>query len=92
MKLTKQQIAQIEKCYKKADLMMRRAFAEHAVLAELIADATGVEGMCDYLQGDGIGFTPYSNNDTHIHLDDLIAFAKKGEDITEELILNNLSI
>ena len=54
------------------------------VMSVLINDFTGVEGNCDYLPGDGFGFTPISNNNTHIPLDYLIKFAEKGQDITED--------
>ena len=55
-------------------------------IASLIEDFTGVVGYVDHLQGDGFGFTPKTNNDTHIPLSELIGIAKKGVDITEEEI------
>jgi len=36
--------------------------------------------------------TPESNNDTHISIDDLIKLAESGVEITEELILENISL
>lgn len=61
-------------------------------LGRLISEFSGVNGECDFLQGDGIGFTPSSNDETHIPVSDLITLAENRQQIDEELILKNLSI
>ena len=60
-------------------------------IAKIIQETTGVIGNVDLLAGDGFGFTPESNNDTHVGVDDIIKWAENGEEITEELILDRLS-
>jgi hypothetical protein len=92
MKLTKEQIKAIDNAHKKAlkaNIAMEIATQS---LSAIITETLGIEGNCDYLTGDGFGFTPISNDDTHIPIDDLIQFAKNGDDITEEFILDNLSL
>jgi len=92
MKLTKEQIKLLEKAHRNAIILENKLSGAEGILALLIEEMTGVEGYCDYLSGDGFGFTPVSNNETHIPFGDLIQLAKNGEDITEDLILQNLSI
>lgn len=92
MILTKKQIKELKKELKKAnDAEMKLSSARQGI-AMLIYDFTGIIGDCDFLMGDGFGFTPESNNDTHIPIETLIEYAENGQDITEEFILKNLSI
>ena len=92
MKLTKKQINALKKEHKKAEIAERKLSMATQGLSMLIQEFTAIEGECDLLQGDGFGFTPHSNNDTHIPIDDLIKHAENGVDITEDFILKNLSI
>ena len=92
MILTKKQIRELKKELKKAELAERKLSMATQGISMLISDFTGIEGECDLLAGDGFGFTPHSNNDTHISVDDLIRHAENGQDITEEFILRNLFI
>lgn len=92
MILTKKQINILEKALRKSDTLQIKAQNAAGDLAALIEDFTGVENHVDYLQGDGHGVTPLSNNDTHVPLDYLIIAAKNGIDINEEYMLENLSI
>jgi hypothetical protein len=92
MILTKKQISELKKANKKAEALENKLSIAKQTIASLIEDFTGVEGECDFLQGDGFGFTPMSNNDTHIPIDHLIEHAENGQDITEDFILRNLSI
>lgn len=92
MILTKKQIRELKKELKKAELAERKLSMATQRISMLISDFTGIEGECDLLMGDGFGFTPHSNNDTHIPVDALIKQAENGQDITEEFILRNLSI
>jgi hypothetical protein len=92
MILNKKQIAELKREHLKAEKAERKLSFARQGIAMLIQDFTGIEGECDLLQGDGFGFTPNSNNDTHIPIDDLIKHAETGQDITEEFILRNLSI
>lgn len=92
MKLTKRQINALKKEHKKAEIAEQKFLIATKCLGMLIQDFTGIEGNCDLLQGDGFGFTPESNNHTHIPVDDLIKHAENGVDITEDFILDNLSI
>lgn len=92
MILSKKQIQQLKIANKKAEGLESKLSIAKQTIASLIEDFTGVEGECDFLQGDGFGFTPMSNNDTHIPIDHLIEHAEKGQDITEDFILRNLSI
>ena len=92
MILTKKQITELKKANKKAESLESKLSIAKQTIASLIEDFTGVEGECDFLQGDGFGFTPMSNNDAHIPIDHLIEHAEKGQDITEDFILRNLSI
>ena len=92
MILTKKQINVLKKEHRKAEKAASALSMATQGLSMLIQDFTGIEGECDLLQGDGFGFTPHSNNDTHIPIDNLIEHAENGQDITEDFILQNLSI
>ena len=92
MILTKKQIKKLEVALKKADILQIKAQNASGNIASLISEFTGVECVVDYLQGDGHGVTPVSDNDTHVPISYLISAAKKGENIDEDYMLNNLSI
>lgn len=92
MKLTKRQTQKIRTAHKKALNAENLYSLAMQDLCDTISGITGVEGNVDYLQGDGFGFTPEVNNDTHIPIDLLIDFAEKEKDINIDLILNNLSL
>jgi hypothetical protein len=91
MILTKQQIRKIEHAWYQAQKAENIAREKMAELETVIVETLKIKGSADYLMGDGFGFTPESNDDTHIYLADLIEFAKNGEDITEDFILDNLT-
>lgn len=92
MKLTKRQIQKIKTALKQAEIAENRLAGATDNLASVITEATGVDGNVDHLQGDGFGFTPLSNDDTHIIIEHLIKMAEDGIDITESVILDNLNI
>lgn len=92
MVLTKSQVLKLKKAHKKAVLAEIKERLAAEKLKQIIVEFTGVDGYVDHLAGDGYGFTPASNNDTHIIMDDLIELAENGEDITEALILKHLVI
>jgi len=92
MKLTKIQVQKIKKALKRAELAENSLAEARLSLASVIIEATGVDGNVDHLQGDGFGFTPLSNDDTHIIIEHLIKMGEDGIDITEEVILDNLTI
>lgn len=92
MKLTKRQIQKIKTAHKKAVDAESAFVTATAHLRSVIMDITNVEGYVDHLSGDGFGFTPESNNDTHITIDRLVELAEQGIEITEAEILDNLSI
>ena len=92
MKLTKQQIRLIEKSHERARKYENKSQGEAETLARLLSEFTGIDGLVDYLSGDGFGFTPSSNNYTYMPLEDLINAANDGFDIAEQFILDNLSI
>ena len=76
---------------KKANRLENELAGQTLIIASIIFDATGIYGHVDFLTGDGFGFTPDSNNDTHVGVDEIIKWAENGEVITEELILDRLS-
>jgi len=90
--LTKKQISDLKRLHSRANKAHLKLSNAVEGLAGLIESITQVDGHVDFLQGDGFGFTPLSNNDTHIPIVDLIKFAENGKDITEDFILGNLSI
>lgn len=92
MKLTKRQIQKIKTALKQAEKAENILDTATGNLAFVIIEATGVDGNVDHLKGDGFGFTPLSNDDTHIVIEHLIKMAEDGVEITEEVILDNLSI
>jgi len=92
MKLTKRQIQKIKTAHKQAVNAENMLASATGQLASVIIDATGVDGYVDHSPGDSFGFTPISNNDTHIIIEHLIKIAENGEEITEAVILDNLSI
>ena len=91
MILTKEQIKLIEKLHKKAKKAELKARSAEGELCNAIVEATGINGVVDHLAGDGHGFTPESNMDTHIGIDLLLKSAKEGIDIDEDFITDNLS-
>lgn len=92
MKITKSQIQKIKAALRKAEKAENMLSIATGHLASVIIDATGVDGYVDHLISDGFGFTPISNNDTHIIIEHLIKMAENGEEITEAVILDNLTI
>ena len=92
MKLTKRQIQRIKSALKQAEKAESLLAGATGKLASVIIDATGVDGHVDFLMGDGFGFTPISNNETHIIIGHLIKMAENGQEITESVILDNLTI
>ena len=92
MKLTKRQIQKIKTAHKQAVKAENMLAGATGHLASVIIDATGVNGNVDHLMGDGFGFTPESNDDTHIAIDRILELAENGEEITEAVILDNLTI
>jgi len=92
MKLNKEQINKIKKAHKNVEDLENKLSGAIGNLASIITDITNIEGNVDFLQGDGFGFTPRLNNNTHITIEKLIDLAEKGVDITEGEILNNLTI
>jgi superfamily I DNA/RNA helicase len=89
--MKKNQILKLKQALKKAQKFENQAQMAAQTLAALIEEFTGVIGSVDHLQGDGFGFTPESNNDTHVGIDEIIKWALNGEEITEQLILDRLS-
>lgn len=89
--MTKLQIKKLKSALIKAQQLQVGLSIQQRKLAELIKDFTGVDGNVDFLQGDGFGFTPLSDDDTHVGVDEIIKWAENGEVITEELILDRLS-
>ena len=92
MKLTKRQIQKIKTALFKAEKAENMFSVATGNLASVIIEATGVNGNVDYLYGDGFGFTPVSNDDIHIIIEHLINMAEDGIEITEAVILDNLTI
>jgi hypothetical protein len=92
MKLTKRQIQKINSALKQAEKAENMLVGATGNLAFVIIEATGVDGHVDHLHGDGFGFTPLSNNHTHIIIEHLIKMAQDGIEITEAVILDNLTI
>ena len=92
MKLTKRQIQKLKAALKQAEKAEDMLEGATRNLTSVIIEATGVDGNVDHLQGDGFGFTPLSNDDTHIIIEHLIQMAEDGIEITEAVILDNLTI
>lgn len=85
------EINKLKIALKKANKLENELANQVGKIASIINDATGIVGSVDFLAGDGFGFTPESNNDTHVGIDEIIKWAENGEKITEELILDRLS-
>lgn len=92
MILSKKQICELKKGLKKAKLAEIKLSMATQSISMLISKFTGIEGECDLLTGDGFGFMPRSGDYVHIPVVDLIKHAEKGQDITEDFVLQNLSI
>lgn len=92
MKLTKKQIHKLRAANGRAVRAENKMDSATANLASVIIEITNGDGNVDFMAGDGFGFTPISNNDTHISIDDLIKLAENGIDITEDEILKHLSL
>ena len=85
--MKKSEINKLKTALKKAEKLENELAGQVGKIASLIQDFTGVVGCVNFLPGDGFGFTPESDNDTHVGVDDIIKWAENGEKITEELIL-----
>ncbi|MCU7559117.1 hypothetical protein N4T42_02215 [Riemerella anatipestifer] len=92
MILTKEQIKKLKKANSKAMKAENALSSALQGVAMLIEDFTEIEGECSFLAGDGVGFNPNSERNTHIPIDSLIKEAEKGVDINRDYILENLSI
>lgn len=86
MVLTKGQIKKLQLALKKANKLECQSQMAAQNISSLIEEFTGVAGCVDHLQGDGFGFTPETNMDTHIPIYELIQIAKEGIDITHDEI------
>lgn len=84
-------IKRLKKALKQAHYLENKLTSAIGEIASIIEESTGIVGYVDYLAGDGFGFTPQSNNDTHVGIDEIIKWAEEGEMITEELILDRKS-
>lgn len=91
MILSKKEVQNIKRAYKQAIAAECRFVATMGNLSSIITESICVAGNVDHLKGDGFGFTPESNSHDHIPIDLLIELAENGE-ITEDIILQNLSI
>jgi hypothetical protein len=89
--MKKIEINKLKIALRKANRLENELAGQVGEIALIIEKATGVIGSVDYLAGNGFGFTPLSNNDTHVGVDEIITWALNGEIITEELILNRKS-
>lgn len=89
-KLTKRELQRLKAAHNKAFEAEKKLSEQVEKLQNTIIEITGIEGNVDYLSGDGFGFTPTENNDTHIGLDELISLAEEGKIIDLEIILSNL--
>ena len=89
--MEKSEIRKLKAALNKAEQLESRLLSQMGEIAKIIQETTGVVGNVDLLAGDGFGFTPESNNDTHVGVDEIIKWAENGEEITEELILDRLS-
>lgn len=92
MILSKKDIKRLELAHEKAINFECKSQLAAQDIASLIEDLTGVVGFVDHLQGDGFGFTPETNNDTHIPISELITIAKEGIDITHDEIDSRRSV
>lgn len=84
-------ILKLKRALLKAEKLETQFSGMMGTMARIIEEATGVVGSVDHLSGDGFGFTPESNNDTHVGIDEIIKWASEGIEITEELIDKNRS-
>lgn len=89
--MKKNEILKLKQALRKAQKLENQSQLAAQTLAALIEEFTGVVGNVDHLQGDGFGFTPESNNNAHVGIDEIIKWALNGEEITEQLILDRLS-
>lgn len=89
--MKKSEINKLKRALLKAEKLENEFVGQLGSIASIIVDATGIDGSVDYLPGDGFGFTPASNNDTHVGVDEIIKWSENGEEITEELILSRKS-
>jgi len=92
MVLTKKQVRTLQLALKMASKLECQAQLAAQKIACLIEEFTGIVGYVDHLQGDGFGFTPETNDDTHIPISELIEIAKDGIDITHKVIDSRRSI
>lgn len=89
--MKKSEVNKLKTALKKANKLENELSGQVGKIASIIKDATGIEGNVDFLAGDGFGFTPISNDDTHVGIDEIIKWAENGKIITEEFILDRLT-
>lgn len=90
--MKKSDINKLKNANAKAEKLFNQFLGQMEKIALIIEESTGIKGNVDHLMGDDLGFTPESNNDTHMPVCDIIKAAENGIEITEDFILENLSI
>lgn len=90
--MKKSELTALKRALEKAQNLENAAQIAAQDLCQRIVEVTGVTGFVDHLQGDGFGFTPESNDDTHVPVDFIIDKLAADGECTEEWMLRNLSI
>lgn len=90
--MKKSDLTALKRALEKAENVEIAAQIAAQELCQRIVEITGVTGFVDHLQGDGFGFTPESNNDTHVPVEFIIDKLAADGECPEEWMLKNLSI
>lgn len=90
--MKKSELTGLKRAFKRANDTEIAAQVAAQDLCQRIVEVTGVAGFVDHLQGDGFGFTPEANDDTHVPVDFIIDKLAADGECTEEWMLKNLSI
>lgn len=90
MSITGRQVKEMRLALDRA--VRARLHSENTIqlLQEKIEEVINIKGFVDFT-GDGFGFTPETNDLNHVPIPLLIEMADSGEEITEEVLLDNLS-
>ena len=90
---TKKQILKLRKIESKIVSLQSKLSTALQSAAMLIEDVTGVDGECDWLSGDGIGFTCSDETvPTFVPFSDLIEMIESGCEITKDELISLASL
>ena len=90
---TKKQILKLRKIESKIESLQSKLSTALQAAALIVEDVTGISGECDWLPGDGVGFTCSDETvPTFVPFSDLIEMIESGCEITKDDLISLASL